>query len=217
MPTRRGILAFVCVSCCLLLAGCGDAVTVLPPSGPNEYLKRTSEFFATATVLFGESRLTWGQGIRSMYYAGLTLARMNDLHGFQRHDGSVHEEAWRQAPKAARKFFQQEFRPLRNRYDYDVALPPDEPLEEDVLLVAEKSPAAFAALFISAGSVIERRYSCEQPHQLCGRCKYDGGTMCLEERDRKALDGVKAQAAALFGGPLGRAAELARESREPAV
>ena len=45
-----------------------------------------SEFVAAATVLLGESRVTWGQGIRAIYYAGLTLARMNDKIGFAKHD-----------------------------------------------------------------------------------------------------------------------------------
>ena len=212
MVNRHRISILACIGVCLLLAACGDAVSVVHVPPPNDYIRRASEFFASATVLLGESRATWGQGVRSLYYAGLTLARMNDRQGFQGHDGSIHEEAWKQAPKAARKLFRDEIRPLRNKYDYDVSPPPDEPLDEDILLLADKSPPAFRALFTMADRVIERRYICDQPRALCAQCVGDDRRICLAAADRADLARLQEQAEALFAGPLRVIAELARNS-----
>jgi hypothetical protein len=177
---------FVCV---IALTGCGDDVTVrYPSSTPVELFRRVHQFLSVSILLLSEGRSLWGQAISNAYYAALTLARFksNDFYGDS--SEAFHQQVWAQAPKAARKYFRDELRRLRAKYDYHFDWPSDEGPAEDLAEFAVKGSAAFAVLIDDTRSVIERRYrDCADEHgegrQGCTLCDKQacGRKMLLDE------------------------------------
>lgn len=191
----------------LFLVGCGDDITIVAPhrSPALYYLQRSSEFTQVATLLFAQTRDLWGQGIRALYYSALTLARMKDFDGLLPVASSFHEKVWAQTTKKARKFFRDSMRPLRVRYDYDIYIPKDETVEEDLQAIARAGPSAFAALFEDAAASLDRQLShCTGSPVTCTYCSSEATARCTREVAVAELARIRAQIETLLDSTIPR-------------
>ena len=140
MPMRRlAIWSAVVVCVAVLVAGCGDDVSIREAPRSVEYFSRSRDFMNSAIVLLNDSRTLWGQSIRSFYYAVFTVARAKDLDGLLRDDSSIHDKVWSQTVKGARNFFGQTVRRMRNRWDYEVREEELPDVDEDVTVLLSES------------------------------------------------------------------------------
>ncbi len=204
------VLKYLFLSFTLLLLGCGDDVTIVSPhrSPALLYLQRTSEFTQVATLLFAQARDMWGQGIRALYYSGLTLARMKDLDGLLPAASGFHEKVWAQTTKKARRFFRDTMRGLRNRYDYTILVPPDEPVEDDLARISQEGPIAFAALFNDVAESLERQLSnCTMVPSTCPYCLIEPKHGCTRDAARSELAMIKEQVTTLVETTIPRLAK----------
>jgi hypothetical protein len=156
-----------------VLIGCGDDTAIREAPRSLEYFARARDFVAAASVLLNESRQLWGQSIRALYYAGLTVARAKDLDGFAADDSSIHEEVWQQTVKGARPFFRDVLRRMRNRWDYEVRDSMLPTVEEELKVIVREGPDAFAVLFEDARAAVQRQHRrCSMDERmLCNRCR----------------------------------------------
>ena len=157
--TSQIVLWGTAAVCVVLLAGCGDDVTVAYPSStPVELFRRVHQFLTVSIVLLNEGKTLWGQAISNAYYAALTLARFKSNSFYGDATEAFHQQVWAQAPKLARKYFRDELRRLRVKYDYHFDWPSDEGPADDLAEFAAKAPPAFTALFDDTEAVIAKRY-----------------------------------------------------------
>jgi hypothetical protein len=212
MVRRSNLLLWCALAAFVALAAaCGDDVTVRGPSAPFELFRRVQQFLTISGLLISESRSLWGQGISNAYHAALTLARFKNRHYYAEATEQFHQQVWSQAPKAARKYFRDELRRLRIKYDYHFDWPSDEGPTDDLRDFAAKAPRAFDALMTDTAQIIKRRYrGCSDLHnesrKKCLLCDKDS---CERQVMLDEVERVRVQLNELFTERVPRA--LARE------
>lgn len=183
----------------LLLAGCGDDVTIRGAPTALDYLRRAGVFISVATVILASKRILWGQAVRALYYAGYTLARTKRTVGPSTNGRDGHELYWKQAPKVARQFFHEVLRPLRNKWDYDGPPPDDEPIEKDLEILLEQGPDAFQALLDEIRNGTKPApHHCQQSVRDCTYCKRRGEVRCVRADLDEAVSAIEGQLATLW-------------------
>lgn len=214
---RRVVVWFGLAALVILVAACGDKVTVTAPSAPFELFRGVQQFLAISSLLISESREFWGQGLRNAYYAALTLARYKSNTYYATPTEQFHQLVWAQAPKKARKYFRDELRRLRTKYDYDLMWPADESPAEDLRDFAERGPAAFESLLVDAEQIIARRYQLcaelgDKPRQQCQECGRNG---CARALLLGEVGIVRVKVGELFDRAVAKALAAAANDQSP--
>ena len=102
----------------LVLEGCGGPGP--PPEVSFQLAMKANNFMNVAALLFAQGPEFWGQGLRSLYYSALTLARLKDVNAFQDSTEKFHLKVWNLSPLPIRNYFSKDLKKTRTRYDYDV-------------------------------------------------------------------------------------------------
>lgn len=215
-PVTRRILWCALTLLLLLVAGCGDEITIRGGPSAVDYVRRAGVFVTLASLALASGRTLWGQSIRALYYAAYTLARSKRglLASTTGRDG--HEVVWKQSPKTARRFFGDVLRPLRNKWDYDVLPPDDEPVEEDLRLVLERGPEAFAALLDDVRTqVAPEPHVCPGNPAECTHCRRRGLPECSRAEVDSSIEVLEAQLREVWAKGIPEA--LSRTIDEPDV
>jgi hypothetical protein len=170
------------ISLLLEASGCAGALPSQPDAG-FLLVGKAKGFFEVSAILFAQDSSVWGQGLRSMYYCALTLARIKDVRMKYDPGASFHEKVWNASRDSVRGYFRDTLRPLRTKYDYtplgDAAGAARDDLEEFL----RNGPSAFEKLVRQTKDSLELDYDgCAKDPAKCRQCSRGHVAFCLRER-----------------------------------
>ena len=168
---KLGLLATV------FLGGCGGGAT--NPEITYQFALKVNDFLRAAMALTAIGPDCWGQALRSVYYSAFTLARARHRHGCLAKDRDIHSRVWAATPKEQRVFFNDLFKPVRTRHDYDPSAQRDDAVE-DMRLLLSKGVKPFQWLLQSAKAEATTRYTeCNKNPQTCTYCAPISSNSCM--------------------------------------
>jgi len=140
-----------------------------------------------ASLLFAQGPEFWGQGLRSLYYSALTLARLKDVNTFYNGSKDFHSKVWNRSPLPIRKYFE-EMKTVRTRHDYKADLEQSAAISDlDEFIQYGKAP--FESLLVQAHINIDDDYKrCTNTPSNCKHCKEANVSECLKKSAKIELE-----------------------------
>lgn len=170
-----------------VLEGCGGGGP--PPADVGFHLAaKANVFMSVAALLFAQGPAFWGQGLRSLYYAALTLARLKDVNAFLDSTERFHVKVWSLSPLSIREYFAKDMKKVRKRYDYDASAGQSD-AKSDLLNFLQNGVKPFELLLIQAARNIEDDYHhCNNTPATCKYCRDVKLATCLKQAAMEELD-----------------------------
>ena len=153
---------------------------------------KAHEFINVAAILFSQQPSFWGQGLRSIYYSALTLARIKDIRAFMEPTKKFHSRVWGISALPIRKYFDEKFKAIRIRYDYEVSENPGKLSQEDLKDFIREGIEPFCQLIDQAADSIRKDFRhCNGAMQNCPYCERLRSEVCLRDKGLTELEQLR--------------------------
>lgn len=166
----------------MFLGGCGGGSGVaVPPDVSLQLAAKAHEFIKVSALLFSQPTSFWGQGLRTLYYSALTLARLKNASALHDATENFHSKVWQLSTVSIRKYFDKIMKRVRTKYDYGVNISNDEPNSDlDSFICIGLEP--FESLLNQAEISIARDYKrCTRNIERCEYCAISKPIACMKE------------------------------------
>ena len=179
----------------LLLQGC-VAAEPNPQVGVH-LISKAHDFLNVAAILFSQSPSVWGQGLRSLYYGALTLARVKDVVTFLRPAKEFHSRVWRLSKLPVRRYFDETMKDVRVRYDYEVLPDAGRSAREDFQAFLKEGLDPFYQLLDQTADSIQKDFRrCTGEVHTCPYCKGNSGG-CSRDKALMEIETIRQEMKAL--------------------
>ena len=172
-----------------ILEGCGG-----PGPSPDtsfHLAAKANVFISVAALLFAQGPTFWGQGLRSLYYSALTLARLKNVNALLDSTERFHIKVWSLSPLPIREYFAKDMKKVRTRYDYDVAAGQSD-ATSDLASFLQKGVIPFELLLVQAEKNIADDYRhCTNNVGTCTYCRDAQVTSCLNKSAMTELEATR--------------------------
>jgi hypothetical protein len=173
----------------LVLEGCGSSGGPRPDVSFQLAVK-ANNFMKVASLLIAQGPEFWGQGLRSLYYSALTLARLKDVNTFCSGSKDFHSKVWGRSPIPIRKYFE-EMKNVRTRHDYKADVGQSD-AEYDFVGFIQNGMPPFEGLLDQAKINIDDDYKrCTNIPSNCKHCKEANVSECLKKSAIIELESVR--------------------------
>lgn len=180
---------FIALIIFLILEGCG--VGGSPPDVSLQLAVKANNFMNVAALLFAQGPEFWGQGLRSIYYSALTLARLKDVNAFSDSTEKFHVKVWSLSPLPIRNYFARDMKKVRTRYDYDLDTTQSE-ATSDLISFLQNGVTPFENLLAQANkNIVEDYRHCSNIPSTCKYCRDAKVNNCLKKSAATELEATR--------------------------
>lgn len=172
------------------LAGCGGGDAPSPIVG-YWLVTKAHEFAKIAEILISNAPSLYGHALRNIYYSALNLARLKNIKLSTIKSENFHKKIWGISTVKIRKYFEDELKRIRNKYDYQPFVSEKE-VVEDFLNFKKSGFLQFNDLLDDASIRVDAIYkNCKNLPASCEICKDIHGVECAKNISIVKLHEIK--------------------------